>query len=194
MTVVVGVTSWIMPTVFAMLVSCEVVVGGYLLVIGIRAFLRADGTGEGLVALIAMLSGTALMIVGVGAAMLWRRGAPHSRRLKIAAFAVAALPLAPLWWWMQPDPWTFPKRPEVVCFSPEKRDQIGEVGWSVDGKRSVVDRLFPSRPKDFVYLVQDSRGHEQRLEMDCSNQQRCRFRDGTDDDLRGLLAHLKGCD
>ena len=30
MTVVVGVTSWIMPTVFAMLVSCEVGVGGYL--------------------------------------------------------------------------------------------------------------------------------------------------------------------
>jgi len=172
-------------------VVVDIAVGGYLVFFGGRGLLNSDGMGEGLISLVAIAAGVLAGSCGVVGALLWR--GPRERPRRAAALVMVALPWLAGVWWMRPDPWSFPKRPEVRCFSPALRDKVGEVGWTVDGKTVVVHLLFPSRTSDFVYVVSDERSLN-KYPMDCSDSLRCRYANGTDDELRAALARLPTCE
>jgi len=171
------------------LIAIDVVLACFLGVFGVRGLAGADGPGEGTLAAVGVGGAAVVLLAAGGSILLWRHHPSSRTHTRSAlAFAVALLPACAVVWLVQPDPWTSPPRPEVRCFSPRKREKMGEVGWTVDGNIVVGDRLFPPRPEDFAYVLKG-----RTLPMDCSNRARCKYRDGSDDDLRALLASLPDC-
>jgi hypothetical protein len=167
-------------------------VGVSLVFVGVRGLWGSEGP-EGFIFLLAVAAGCLAACCGVCGALLSRDERRPALWRRLAAMALVALPWMGGALWMRPDPWSFPKKPEVRCFSPALRDKLGEIGWTVDGERVVLHWLFPSRTTDFVYLVRVGNSLTQ-YPMDCSDSRRCRSASGTDDELRAALAPLPTCE
>lgn len=177
----------------------DVALAVYLLRLGTKGMLGAEGTGEGWVATIVAGAGVATGLAAI-AALFWSSRANgfspkgYAIRLVIAA-VVAGLPWVVVATFMWPAEWRFPRRVPTVCFNVDSTDRMREVGKLVDGvlvMDNVFEPLVREVSRDFVYVVPNANGKEAEFPMDCSSH-RCRPKTGSEDALLRALRALPPC-
>lgn len=171
----------------------------YLLWLGGNGIRRAEGTGEGWLAMMVAVAGVATGLAAVPALWWSRRPTALTRRGYVVRLAiatvVAGLPWAVLADFMWPAAWRIPRTVPVVCSNANANDPMREIGKTLDGV-FVLDKVFEPMAglisRDFIYVVPNPGGGTTSFTMDCSSP-RCKPKSGSDTELSSALRALPPC-